>query len=60
MLSLCRDCTETSEDGASRCPACGSERLVAHAELATLSIAHIDCDACYSSVEKRDRPEIAD
>ena len=26
----------------------------------TLSIAHIDCDAFYATVEKRDRPELAD
>src|SRR5213075_2560719 len=43
-----------------RCPACGSPRLVAHAELADLAIAHIDCDAFYATVEKRDRPELAE
>ncbi len=40
------------------CEACGSARIVAHPELETLTIAHIDCDAFYASVEKRDRPEI--
>src|ERR1700736_678706 len=43
-----------------RCSECGSPRLVAHAELADLTIAHIDCDAFYATVEKRDRPEIAE
>ena len=43
-----------------RCPNCRSLRLVRHAELAALSIAHLDCDAFYASVEKRDRPELRD
>ena len=57
---LCRDCLalpEASADG--RCPECGSPRLIAHPELHSLSIAHIDCDAFYASVEKRDNPELA-
>jgi DNA polymerase-4 len=33
-------------------------RLLTHAEIDTLGIAHIDCDAFYASVEKRDRPEL--
>jgi len=47
MTWLCRDCGagDTAEDKPARCPACGSPRLVAHAELDRLSIAHIDCDA---------------
>ena len=40
------------------CPRCGGARLVAHPELGVLGIAHIDCDAFYASVEKRDRPAI--
>ena len=57
MPALCRDCLTTFETGA-RCPACRSPRIVAHPELLTLSIAHMDCDAFYASVEKRDNPDL--
>ncbi|HSR71183.1 MAG TPA: DNA polymerase IV [Kiloniellales bacterium] len=64
MSTLCRDCLtvlrETAGKPARRCPACHSPRLVAHPELESLSIAHIDCDAFYASVEKRERPELRD
>ncbi|SNT23111.1 DNA polymerase IV [Jannaschia aquimarina] len=59
MPSLCRACLTTFADGA-RCPACRSPRVTAHPELFDLSIAHMDCDAFYASVEKRDRPDLAD
>jgi len=64
---LCRNClreTPSREAGAARaptiCPGCGSPRLVSHPELDQLSIAHIDCDAFFAAVEKRDRPELRD
>jgi DNA polymerase-4 len=59
---LCRDCSTTLEADAApaRCPSCGSPRLVAHEELSALSIAHVDCDAFYASIEKRDHPELID
>lgn len=61
MPALCRDCLTWREDGdPARCPACASPRRVAHPELGSLAIAHVDCDAFYASVEKRDRPELAD
>lgn len=61
MTALCRDCLWMGQDPPSRrCPACASPRLVVHANLAELSIAHMDCDAFYASVEKRDRPELRD
>ena len=43
-----------------RCPGCRSVRLVSHPELFSLSIAHMDCDAFYASVEKRDNPGLHD
>ena len=57
MPAICRDC-ESAFEQANRCPECLSPRIVAHRELHTLAIAHLDCDAFYASVEKRDNPEI--
>jgi DNA polymerase-4 len=45
---------------ARRCAGCGSPRLARHPALPTLTLAHIDCDAFYATVEKRDNPAIAD
>lgn len=59
MTGFCRDCLTDVTAAAPRCPACGSPRLLRHAELDALSIAHIDCDAFYATIEKRDDPSLA-
>lgn len=57
---LCRDClfwlAEAEPHGS--CPSCGGTRLIAHPEIGELTLAHIDCDAFYASVEKRDNPAL--
>jgi DNA polymerase-4 len=58
--AFCRDCLADAADGQKRCVACGSPRLIRHAELDTLSLAHVDCDAFYATIEKRDDPSLAD
>ncbi len=35
-------------------------RIVRHPELFELAIGHVDCDAFFAAVEKRDRPELRD
>ncbi len=57
---FCRDCLAGQPEGTKRCRRCGSPRLLYHDELYDLSIAHIDCDAFYASVEKRDNPDLID
>ncbi len=57
---FCRDCLADLDARAKRCGECGSPRLVRHPALPSLTLAHIDCDAFYATVEKRDNPEIAD
>jgi DNA polymerase-4 len=59
MPALCRDCLNLFPAGP-RCEACRSPRVVSHDELDKLRIAHVDCDAFFAAVEKRDDPSLAD
>ncbi len=58
--TICRDCLAQSPRASRRCQACGSPRVLAHPELGRLPIAHVDCDAFYAAVEKRDNPALRD
>jgi len=60
MPGFCRDCRQDVPEAAVRCPACGSPRLLRHPELDVLAVAHVDCDAFYATIEKRDNPALAD
>jgi DNA polymerase-4 len=60
MAGFCRDCLSDVPDQAARCADCGSPRLLRHRALDQLAIAHIDCDAFYATIEKRDDPALRD
>jgi DNA polymerase-4 len=59
VSAFCRDCLADALARSTRCGDCGSPRVVRHDELYKLSVAHIDCDAFYAAVEKRDDPTLA-
>ena len=56
---FCRDCLADAGKGL-HCLQCGSPRLLRHLEVDTLAIAHVDCDAFFATVEKRDNPKLKD
>ncbi|WP_312407502.1 DNA polymerase IV [Rhizobium sp.] len=60
LSGFCRDCLTEQKVETRRCRKCGSPRLLYHRELYDLTLAHIDCDAFYATIEKRDNPELAD
>ena len=57
--AFCRDCLADAAPQSARCGVCGSPRLLRHDELARLAVAHVDCDAFYATIEKRDDPALA-
>jgi len=60
LPGFCRDCRRDLPEQVGRCSACGSPRLLRHPDIDTLAIAHVDCDAFYAAIEKRDDPSLAD
>ncbi|MFW5661920.1 MAG: DNA polymerase IV, partial [Oceanicaulis sp.] len=56
----CRSCLSPVAADRPACPACGARRVLRHAELDALTIAHIDCDAFFANIEKRDNRELED
>ncbi len=57
---FCRECGTDVPAGVRRCPTCRATRIARHPELDRLAIAHIDCDAFYAAIEKRDDPTLRD
>src|SRR5437899_6435991 len=58
MSAFCRDCLSDTADNATRCNDCGGRRILSHPEAGDLAIAHLDCDAFYAAIEKRDDPSL--
>ncbi|MCY3981593.1 MAG: DNA polymerase IV, partial [Alphaproteobacteria bacterium] len=61
VVAVCRNCGHPAAlPIPRRCPHCRSPRFAAHPEIARVGIAHLDCDAFYAAIEKRDNPSLAD
>lgn len=56
MVRRCLGCGEEVPPGVAA--HCAGHRVIAHDELDSLTIAHVDCDSFFASVEKRDHPEL--
>lgn len=59
MSAICKDCVAALPDDANACRTCGSSRIVSHSQLNSLSVAHMDCDAFFAAIEKRDDPSLS-
>lgn len=60
MPLICRDCFHSDAADGQFCPVCSSQRVIVHPALHRLSVAHIDCDAFFAAIEKRDDPSLKD
>ena len=60
MPRLCRDCMKRCSSDSTRCFDCGSPRTIDLEAADGLAIAHVDCDAFYAAVEKRDDVNLRD
>ena len=60
MKGFCPNCLVVRADNDEACSECDGRRIIAHSEIFDLSIAHLDCDAFYAAIEKRDDPSLAD
>lgn len=58
ITSICRECLSTFDSKVLYCANCESLNLISHKEIEKLDIAHVDCDAFYASIEKRDNPKL--
>jgi len=58
--SFCRSCLQHRPPERTSCASCAGRRFATHAELDVLSVAHVDCDAFYAAIEKRDDPSLKD
>ena len=58
ITSICRECLSTFDSKVLYCANCESLNLISHKEIERLDIAHVDCDAFYASIEKRDNPKL--
>ena len=56
IVSVCRECFKTFNIKKEFCDKCYSVNIISNDEIEDLNIAHVDCDAFYASIEKRDNP----
>jgi DNA polymerase-4 len=57
---LCREWDASVDVSGGRCGSCGSPRLLSHPERDALAVTHIDCDAFFAAIEKRDDSAVRD